>query len=68
MTRAIWNMTLTVPDEEAIARCGVPHETVVEMLKSLPFDADADARGPGATVHTIRGLRNPSLDITVRAA
>jgi len=68
MPYANWNMTLAVPDEEAIARRGVPQETVVEMLKSLPFDAEADARGPAATVHTIRGLRNPSLAITVRAA
>jgi hypothetical protein len=68
MPNALWNMTLAVPDEEPIARRGMPHETVVEMLKSLPFDADVDGRGPGATVRTIRGLRDPSLDITVRAA
>jgi hypothetical protein len=61
-------MTLAVPDEEAIARRGVPHETVVEMLKSLPFDAEVDAQGPEASAYTIRALRDPSLEITVRAA
>ena len=68
MPRARFNMTLAVPDEKVIPRRGVPHETVVEMLRSLPFDAETDARGPVAAVQTIRALRNPSLDITVRAA
>ena len=68
MSHAIWNMTLAVPNEEAIARAGVPRETVVEMLRSLPFDGEADARGPEAAGCTSRALRDPSLDITVRAA